>query len=371
MLRLVGYSLALIGFALQLTAQAPAPGPDVIVFLNGDKLAGRFVSSSGSSVKFKSDVLGDITVDWSKVKELHTSTKVAVIRKGVELHKHTGTSTIPQGTLSMENQSIQLVMPPPQPAQAIPVAEASVIVDQPSFEKAIQHPPGFLHGWAGAITLGGTFVNATQDNETFNGAINLVRADPAENWIAPRNRTIFDFSATYGELSQPATHTVKTSIFHGDAERDEYLSQRIFAFGQAAFDHNFSQGLHLQQLYGAGLGWTVIQDPNQTLDLKASMSYIRQQFQTAPDQDLVGSTFAEHYRRKFKRGLVADEQISITPTWNASSDYSAAFSALLALPVYKRLSVSTGIIDTFLNDPPAGFRKNSFQFNLGLTYTLH
>jgi hypothetical protein len=40
------------------------------------------------------------------------------------------------------------------------------------------------------------------------------------------------------------------------------------------------------------------------------------------------------------------------------------------LPVYKRLSVSTGIIDNFLNDPPPGFRKNSFQFNLGFTYTL-
>ena len=366
MLRLLGCSLALICFANRLAAQAP----DTIVFVNGDKLAGHFVSSSGASVKFKSDVLGDITVDWSKVKELHTASKVAVIRKGVEIHKHTDTSTIPQGTLSMENQNIQ-VASPPQPPQTIPVADASVIVDQPAFENAIHHAPGFLHGWNGAITLGGSFVHATQDSETFNGAINLVRAEPGESWIAPRNRTIFDLSAAYGELSQPGTPTVKTSIFHGDAERDEYFSQRIFGFGQAAFDHNFSQGLDLQQIYGGGIGWTVIQDPNQTLDLKGSMSYIRQQFQTAPDQSLIGSTFAEHYHRKFKHGLVADEQLSITPAWNNSSDYSASFTALLALPVYKRLSVSTGIIDSFLNDPPPGFKKNSFQFNLGLTYTLH
>jgi hypothetical protein len=369
MLRLVGCSLGLLLFVLQLAAQGPAPGPDTIVFVNGDKLVGHFVSSSGASVKFKSDVLGDITVDWSKVKELHTASKVAVIRKGVEIRKHTDTSTIPQGTLSMENQNIQ-VASPPQPPQTIPVADASVIVDQPGFEKALHHQPGFFHGWAGAVTLGGSFVHATQDSETFNGALNLVRAEPGESWIAPRNRTIFDLSASYGELSQPGTTTVKTSIFHGDAERDEYFSQRIFGFGQGAFDHNFSQGLDLQQIYGGGIGWTVIQDPNQTLDLKGSMSYIRQQFQTAPDQSLIGSTFAEHYRRKFKHGLVADEQLSITPAWNNSSDYSASFTALLALPVYKRLSVSTGIIDNFLNDPPPGFRKNSFQFNLGFTYTL-
>lgn len=175
MVRFLGCSLALICCALHVGAQAP--GPDTIVFNNGDKLAGHFVSSSGSSMKFKSDMLGDITVDWSKVKELHTSSKVAVIRKGVQLRKHSDTSSVPQGTLSMENQNVQVASPPQAP-QSIPVAEASVIIDQPSFEKALNHEPGFLHGWAGTVTLGGSFVEATQDNETFNGAISVVRADP-------------------------------------------------------------------------------------------------------------------------------------------------------------------------------------------------
>ena len=367
--RFLGCFLALAGVAQHASAQAPASGPDTIVFVNGDNLAGKFVSSSGSSVKFKSDVLGDITVAWSKVKELHTSSKVAVIRKGVQLGKHSETAAIPQGTLSMENQTLQ-VASPPQPPQSIPVGDSSAIVDQSTFDKALHHAPGFLHGWAGAVTLGGTLIEATQDDKTFNGAISLVRAEPGESWIAPRNRTIFDFSASYGELSQPGTPTAKTSIFHGDAERDEYLDHSIFVFGQAVYDHNFSQGLTLQQTYGGGIGWTVIQDPNQTLDLKGSVVYIRQQFEEPPDQDLIGSIFAEHYRRKFKRGLVADQQLSIQPAWNDTRAYSASFNTLLTLPVYKRLGASTGVIDTFLNDPPAGFKKNSFQFTLGLTYTL-
>ena len=368
MFRLLSCVLALAGVARDVSAQAPTSGPDTIVFTNGDRLAGRFVSSSGSAVKFKSDVLGDITVDWSKVKELHTSSKVAVIRKGVQLGKHSDASTIPQGTLSMENQNLQ-VTSPPQPPQSIPVADSNAIVDQASFEKTLNHPPGFLHGWAGVVTFGGTLVVATQDNKTFSGSVGLVRAEPGESWMADRNRTIFDLSASYGELSQPGTPTVKTSIFHGDAERDEYLDRRMFVFGQAVYDHNFSQGLDLQQTYGGGAGWTMLQDPNQTLDLRASMSYIRQQFHDAPSQDLIGSTFAEHYKRKFKRGLVADQQISVQPAWSNTRAYSASFSTLLAMPVYKRLSASTGVVDTFLNDPPAGFKKNSFQFTLGLTYT--
>ncbi len=350
-------------------AQPPAPGPDTIVFTNGDKLVGHFVRSSGANVTFKSDVLGDITVDWSKVKELHTAQKVAVIRKDVKLGRHPDAASIPQGTLSMENQNLQLAAPP-QSSQSIPVADSSIIIDQPRFEKAVTNHPGFLADWAGTVTLGATIVQATQDSRTFNGAISLVRAEPSENWLAPRDRTAFDFSTSYGELSQPNTPTIKTSIYHADAERDEYFVDSIFAFGQAVFDHNFSQGLDLQQSYGGGIGWTVIQASNQTLDVKASVNYIRQQFASAPSQDLIGSIFAEHYKRGFKRGFVLDQHLSVTPAWNELHAYSAYFDTILTLPVYKRLSASTGFIDAFLNNPPPGFKKNSLQYTLGLTYTL-
>jgi hypothetical protein len=52
-----------------------------------------------SSVTFKSDALGDLKIDWSKVKELQTSVEVAVIRKGVKLSRKE-TPAVPQGTLA-------------------------------------------------------------------------------------------------------------------------------------------------------------------------------------------------------------------------------------------------------------------------------
>lgn len=61
------------------------PEPDVVVFPNGEKLIGHFESFSKGSAKFKSDTLGEVTVDLSKVQELHTSARFAVIRKDVKL----------------------------------------------------------------------------------------------------------------------------------------------------------------------------------------------------------------------------------------------------------------------------------------------
>jgi hypothetical protein len=345
------------------------PAPDVLLFTDGEKLTGHFVKSSGAALTFHSDTLGDITVDWSKVKELTTSAKVAVIPKGVRIRKPGDAAGIAQGTLAMQDQQLHLTSAPGEPPHSIPVADAGQIVDQAGFEKSLSQQPGFFEAWKGTLTIGAAVVNATQDSETFTGAVNLVRAIPTEGWLEPRNRTILDLNAAYGEVTQPATPSIKTAIFHGDAERDEYFSPRLYVFGQGAFDHNVSQGLDLQQTYSGGIGFTLIQRANETLDLKGSVSYISQQFRGEPNVDLIGSVFAEGFNRKFKHATF-DQHLTLTPAWNNTNDYAAAFSALLAVPVYRRLNGSMGFIDTYVNDPPPAFRKNSVQITLGVTYAI-
>ncbi len=44
--------------------------------------------------------------------------------------------------------------------------------------------------------------------------------------------------------------------------------------------------------------------------------------------------------------------------------------ATLILPVWKRFGLSVTTTDNFLNDPPPFYKKNSFVFTTGLTYSL-
>ena len=379
----VRYVLLLLPLCLGLRAQTPAaapkPEPDVLIFTNGEKLVGHLESSHGGSLTFKSDSLGEVTVDWKKVQELHASETFVAVHKDVELNRKSDLSKLPTGTVSMTDQRIT-VTPAAGAPETVPVADTAHLVNQPDFERAVLHNPGFFEDWNGAVMAGATLVEATQQSRTFTGAINLVRAIPTENWIAPRNRTLIDFSATDGLLKQPGSDSIKTNIIHGDIERDQYFSSKnVFAFGRAAFDHNFSQGLDLQQNYGGGIGWTAVKRANTTLDFKGSMTYTRQQFAppanctspcVATDFDLVGASFAQDYSHKFAKGIQFLEQISVTPEFNQTSAYSATANASLNVPVYKRLSFSISTVDSFLNNPPPGFKKNSFQLTTGLTYTL-
>ena len=368
-------ALAAVCGSAAVYAQAPAggskPEPDVLVFTDGEKLIGQLVRAKGGSVTFKSDMAGEITVDWSKIQELRTSHPFAVIPKNVELAKHVDTGQVPEGNLSMKDQKIEVQAAAGAAPRAIPVADAGFLVGQPEFEKAINGEEGFFQDWGGTVVAGISLVEATQKAETFTGAISLVRAEPSVNWLNPSNRTLFDFSAAYGKISQPGVPDIKTAIDHGYAEEDKYFSPRLFGFGQATFDHNYSQGLDLQQMYGGGLGWTAYKTAGAELDLKAAVSYIHQGFgESAASESLIGSTFGETYTQKFQHGILLNEQISATPAWNDTSAYFATGSVSLTLPVHKRLSMSLASLDTFLNDPPPGFRKNSFQFTAGLTYVL-
>jgi hypothetical protein len=341
------------------------------VFANGEKLIGHFESFTGGAAKFKSDTLGEITIDLTKVQELHTSQKYAVIKKNVKLAKGEKDGQIPRGTILVADKNIQVNPGNGQPQQTVPVADLSDIVDEASFDQAFRHS-GIFQKWNGAIAVGSSIVEATQNSVSFNTAVSLVRAIPSETWLSPRNRTILDFSDSYGKVTQPGAPEVKTSIFHADAERDQYFTSRVYALANAAFDHNFSQGLDLQQLYGGGIGWSAIHKSSETLDFKGTLDYEKQQFQvSSQNQNLINSVFAELYALKFARGIALNEQLAASPSWNNTRAYSAYGSVGIALPVYKRFSFNVNVIDSFLNDPPPGFKKNSVQFTTGLSYTLH
>ncbi len=343
--------------------------PDVLILQDGEKLIGHLQSATSSSVVFKSDLAGAITLDWNKVKELHTSEKFAAVPKNVKLRGREDQAKVPQGPVNMTNQQLQVQTTQAAP-QRMPLADVGNVVPEANFQNAFAHR-SFLEGWKGGATAGISLTEATQKSQTFTGAVNLVRSVPGETWLDTRSRSIFGFNEAYGKVTQPNTPAVKTSLFHFGLEQDWYLTPRLFVFGEALLDHSFSQGLDLQQTYGGGMGFVVFKRPNQELDFKASADYIDYRFQISSlNKQLFGSRFGETYTRTFAHGILLNEEAGITPAWNDTSYYSAFASAALTFPVYRHFGLTLGALDNFLNRPPPGFKKNSFQFTVGATYAI-
>jgi hypothetical protein len=376
-------------------ASAPNPAPDVLVLSNGDTLHGKFVGETAGKLTFHSDPLGDVSVTWDKIKEMHVSESFGVLSSSVHLKRGKNAIEIPNGTIDVANEAVT-VHPANAPGPApIPVKDAQFIMDSAALDKQINHEPGFFTGWNGAATAGAMIVSATTDQYTFNGAVNLVRSVPSAPWLDARDKTLFGFNESYGKITQPAysyaaappaTGTVavpsiitKSSITHVGAERDEYFSARVYALGQAAFDHNYAQDLQLQQIYGGGFGWTIVKSPKQGFDIKGTVQYEKQQFTPGAGnvgQNLIGSTFAGNYLLHLKL-FTLTQALSFIPAYNNFKAYSANETDTLAFPAYKNFSFSVGTVDTYLNNAPfiatasnPPTKPNSFQFTMGVTYNI-
>jgi putative salt-induced outer membrane protein YdiY len=359
----------LLAAALILAALAHAADPpDVLTLTDGEKLSGKLVRATGTAVTFHSDSAGDVTIPWAKIKEVTSTRRFAVIPKGIIFKRQETDAKIPRGVLGFTDGKIQIT-PTGQPVETFATGDTGFIIDEDSYQKAL-HTPGFMEDWKGSVTGGVSLLEATQTSETFTGAAHFTRALPTEDWLAARSRTLVNFTASYGKIDQPATPEVKTDLIHFDGEQDEYFSPRLYVLGQAAFDHNFSQGLSLQQTYSGGIGREVLKSDKQTLDLKATVSYISQRFNGEANKSLIGSVFNETYHRNLPAGIKFDEHITLVPAWNNTNAYSANAGAGITMALYKRISLNVSALDTFLNDPPSSFKKNSFQFTTGLTYSL-
>jgi len=369
--------------------------PDVLVLSNGDTLHGRFVSETAGKVTFHSEALGDISLSWDKIKELHATEQFGVLNQTVAVRGKRQHIQFPVGTIEVANQMVT-VHPENGPASApVPVKNAQYIMENATLDKEINHEPNFFAGWNGAATAGATLVSATSNQYTFTGAVNLIRAVPTVTWLDPRDKTILGFNEAYGKITQPAysypapapgtgliavpAAITTSSIFHLGAERDEYFSPRVYALAQTAFDHNYAQDLQLQQIYGGGFGWTVVKSPKQEFDLKGTIQYEKQQFVPGSgnvNQNLIGSTFAANYDLQLKR-LALTQAVSFIPAYNHFSAYSASETDTVTFPAFKSLGFSLGTVDTYLNDAPfigtattPPTKPNSFQFTMGLTYAF-
>jgi hypothetical protein len=383
---LVSALLCASALCLSQSSTASNNEPDVLVLSNGDTLHGKLVNAIGGKVTFHSEDAGDITLPWSKIKELRTSRTFAVLSKNSGLRTRKQQGAIPAGALVVENQQVTVHPEGAAPLAPLPVEKAQYVISANELEREATRRPSLMAGWGGAATAGATVVTATQSQYTFSGALGLVRVVPAVTWLARRNRTSIDFNGSFGKITQPSytnptTGTVvpalvtKTAIYHADAERDENLSPRFFLLAATSFDHNFSQNLDLEQIYGAGIGWTALKTPIQEANLKATMQYEKQQFMSGggtADQNLIGSTFSVDYSAHLKM-LNYSQTLAYIPAYNNPHAYSAAETDTLAFPAYRNLSFSVGTQDSYLNDPPSTLpptRRNSFQFTMGLTFAI-
>jgi hypothetical protein len=361
-------------------------GKDTITFANGDSLTGTVGKVVYGNVSFHSDELGDLTIPLTKIKTMRTATSFAAGSTKQRLTKKDIAEQLPVGKIELENETLK-VMLPQGGVKEFPVQDLGFMLDQSAFQRELHNESDFLYGWYGTATLGAAVVKSTNSAQTYTGAVALVRAIPTIAGLPAGSKTILNLGGAYGLAKAPqvvsggdvfqTASVTKTDILHGDLEYDKFFTPMVFGLVSGSADHNFGNGLQLQQAYGAGVGWGILRSPQNDLALRMILQYEQQEFYNGitsglgtPTENLVSASLGEAWSRTFPHSIKFKEYVTLNPTFNVVRAYSGVAGAGFVFPVYKSLSFSLNTTDNYLGDPPQGFLRNTFQFTTGLTYTV-
>ena len=339
---------------------------------------GNLVKADGVNIYFATDEAGQVTVPWTKIKNFDTSKRFAVLTKKEKAQRKHINHSIPVGSLHLNGKTLTIA--DNNTSQNVLVSDIDNVIDDATYQKNVEQKQGLFHGITGSVTAGYSQVNSTYNSTTLTSGVNLTRIAPAVPWMKAARRTLLNFSNTYSTFTQSPNPTAVTNILHGSLEEDEYLKPRFYLLEQSIFDRNSVEGLALQQVYGSGLGYTVIQKTTQELDLSATINYTKQQFEQpvalnpnqtpSATQNLIGATFADNYTYKLPHHIVLTEVSNITPEFNYFQAYTANATVGATMPIIKNFGLSIQAVDNYLNDPPPGFKGNSTQYTTGLTYSI-
>ena len=114
--------------------------PDTLVLSNGDTLHGKLVQEVGGTVTFHSDPLGDLTIKWSAIKELHAGGSFAVLNSDMKHRGRKAMANLPEGSIDATGDSVSLQPTNQATAPApIPTKNAEVIVTLAELDKQLHH----------------------------------------------------------------------------------------------------------------------------------------------------------------------------------------------------------------------------------------
>ena len=217
-----------------LAGPSRALAADELQLENGDRITGDVLRLEGGTLTFKT-AHGELAVPWTEVAILTLDAPMLVTRAGGE--------------------------PQLQTLEALDLAEVTAL-----------RPPDaglVLAGGANAgfLTTGG---NTEIDNLHVDGEVVARRSADRVTAAIVVNRA---------EDRERATARNATA----SASYDRFLTRRLFASGNAIFTRDRFRGLDLRSAYGAGIGWEVWTTPRTTLSVNGGLGYVRENFETAPD----------------------------------------------------------------------------------------
>ena len=333
---------------------------DQIVLKNGDRLTGTITKSDGDTLLIKTDLAGDVTVQWPAVQGITSTQPLHVATKDGKTV--VGAVTTTDGTLAVSTPANGTVN-----VDRANVTALRSDAEQAAYDKSLR--PALWEGWTGGATVGFALTGGNSETKSLAIAFTGDRKTTHDE-ISMYTNTVYNTNDAAGAVPH-----VTANATQGGARYSRNLTKQVFGYGAADFQTDALQTLNLRSVLGGGLGYHLINTSKTTLDLLAGLNYTRENY-VALSRNFVAASVGEELMRKLGATTVLTEKMYVFPDLSNTGQYRATFNFGTVTKISKWLGWQNAFGDIYVTNPPAdpttGFRPklNDLQLTTGLNFSF-
>jgi putative salt-induced outer membrane protein YdiY len=319
---------------------------DQVTLKNGDRVTGKIVQKDGAKLTMKTDLMGEVTIEWANVTALTSDDPLTVVLPGGQAV---------QGKVETAGDRIQVAQ------QTAPLAEVPAIRNpdaQRAYERLLN--PGWTQLWTGYFDFGLALARGNAETTTITTALAASRATRSD-------RTTAYFNQVYASARNNAGVTSSTAqAIRGGWAYNRDLNSRLFlnVFNDYEFDR--FQRLDLRVVAGGGAGYHVIKNENTTFDLLGGISWNREDFASGLLRNSAEVYYGDFFSHKLNSRVSLVQSFRMFSNLSDFGAYRINFDAGVNASLTKTISLQTTFSDRYLSNPLPGRKKNDILFTTGV-----
>jgi hypothetical protein len=345
--RILAASLALAAGLLALPALAEKT--DVVVLTNGDRITGEVKELSYGQLKFKTDNMGTIYIEWDKIASLSTEQVLQV--ETVDGSRYNGRSPRP-GTSVATLHLVPIGQKTRGQALDLPMADIVRI--------AYLEQGSFLDRLDGEVSVGYNFTQAT-DVEQFNFSGNVGTRNSKRKWNVALDAN------TSNQAQGPSSQRAALS---GTSER--FLPDRYYYESTLSFTQNDELGLDLRSLFSGTAGRYLVQRRSMEWRAGAGLSVSRENRSDGTSVDSLELPLTTSFTMFRLDSPKTDVRLELTvlPSLTESGRVRGEATVSAKHEIVSDLFFEISLYDSYDNRVPEGSPVNDWNVVTSLGYSF-
>lgn len=346
--------LAALALAMALAAgPALAAKTDVVVLLNGDRITGEVKELAYGQLKFKTDDMGTLYIEWNKIASLTTKQLLQVeLADGGRLFGQAPEPGADPGTLLLRDGPTRKApdrAPASNSIRMIDVVRVATIESGSWYERL-----------DGSVSFGYSYTQASSV-ETLNLSASVGARNRRRHW-----EVAFDGQTT----SQETGSTSQRADLSGTLER--FLPDRYYREGSLEFTRNEELGLQLRALAGATFGRYLVQRSDREWRAGVGLAVSAERGQDGSRRESVEgllSTTARIFRFDAPE-VDLNASLEVLPSFTESGRVRGEASLKLRRELVEDLFFEISVYDSYDNRPSEGAEQNDWSLTTSLGYSF-